>query len=96
MAFRVGMKVVCVDDSNIVDLRIVKPVKGVIYIVRGITAWNSIFLNEIVNPVLRFSDSYGDWEAEPSFWSWRFRPVVESKTDISVFTKMLKSETEKV
>lgn len=30
------------------------------------------------------------------FFSWRFRPVVERKTDISIFTKMLTLATRQV
>ena len=42
-----------------------------------------IRLVEIRNP------SGGRWEYEPSFAPKRFRPAVERKTDISIFTEML-------
>jgi hypothetical protein len=46
-----------------------------------------LWLDEIKNPVLRYTD--GD-VGEIPFAAFRFRPVVERKTDISIFTAMLK------
>jgi hypothetical protein len=101
MAFRVGQKVVCVNDeynhpnwSNIPN----RPVAASIYTVRQIIfGWYdddrehaAILLDEIKNPVEQW---YG--EVNPSecpFAAFRFRPVVERKTDISIFTKMLTDE----
>jgi len=42
--------------------------------------------NELVN------DPHIDNGIEPSFYARLFRPVVERKTDISVFTRMLNTQ----
>jgi len=89
MAFRVGQKVVCVDDSDWVASLLNmpnRPVRGRVYTVRGLYE-NAIYLEEISNPPqARWKN--GD-VAEACFFARRFRPVVERKTDISAFTKML-------
>ena len=83
--FRVGQKVVCVDAEGSPSL-----VKNKIYTISHIRSkahshwrgqfgfWIGLFLHE-TNP--RFSGGFAPQ---------RFRPVVERKTDISVFTEMLK------
>ena len=107
--FYVGQKVVCVDDSlppndmNMArELGIELPMRGSIYTVREIVTdfvpgRNHLRLNEIPNPVIE------EWEdekaAEPAFSFWRFRPLIERKTDISIFTAMLdptKREMERI
>lgn len=91
MHFRVGQKVVCVDASPSAVFRRWcgdVPVKGQVYTVRGIRVsthpmWTGallLLLAEIKN-VTTDGDGYR---------AFRFRPVVERKTDISVFTAMLK------
>lgn len=45
----------------------------------------AIYLEEIINPPF----DYDGWIGEVSFRTWRFRPVHERKTDISIFTAML-------
>lgn len=62
------------------------PQKGGIYTVRGIVEYpddiSGLYLVEIRNP----PDEEGcEWQ----FFASRFRPVVERKTDITVFTEIL-------
>src|ERR1035437_3170647 len=86
MAFHVGQKVECVDDSPkdceglITDTLQVK--KGTIYHISKICngIWGSGVLLSEVKP------SPGYW----AFQAKRFRAIVEQKTDISIFTTMLK------
>lgn len=87
MAFHVGQKVVCVDDSPSSKGVVPKVVKGRVYTIisfEGTDAWGD--------------EGYLVAEAEPSkaqghrygFRGNRFAPYQERKTDISVFTEMLK------
>lgn len=87
MNFRVGQKVVCVDDE---PPRFPKDtpdhlVLNAIYTVIGIDPENGtgVYLKETRHLVPRGSRSPRGWAPR------RFRPVVERKTDISIFTKML-------
>jgi hypothetical protein len=90
--FRVGQKVVCVDDTPYPDgYNKLYPVKGSIYTIRGFHTEShiddvGIYLEEVVNPPIEWSDSTA---CEWPFASYRFRPVVERSTDISIFTEML-------
>lgn len=81
MTFHVGQKVVCVDDSPN-RLGEECPVKrGPIYIVSDVgMAWDGPYLN--IEGV-RLARQYFGFAVE------RFRPIVEKKTDISIFTAML-------
>jgi hypothetical protein len=85
----VGQKVVCVDDSlsELRDVDEILPTKGKIYTIRAIVRRSSLgfHLVEITNEPYRYRDGFG----ELSFKASRFRPVVERKTDISIFTAML-------
>lgn len=89
MTFRVGQKVVCIVSEWVVVERAVPqlcfpplPTRGNIYTVSGFAppikhepneCW--IFLRELPNHI--------SWAARA------FRPIVERKTDISIFTRML-------
>jgi hypothetical protein len=67
------------------------PVLNSIYTIREVITLNghvAVRLVEIKNPVLE----YGDGTNEMAFRASRFRPVVERKTDISIFTAMLKKK----
>lgn len=80
MAFHVGQKVVCIDDSwtdlnGRPDCRPEDPRKGSVYEIASIAEGVWLYLQEIPNGV--------------GYESCSFRPVVERKTDISIFTKML-------
>ena len=81
MNFKVGQKIICIDDSA-KDGDKSALVTGSIYTVAGFAdgrAGIAILLEEIPPP--------------NSFWYGfapeRFRPAVERKTDISIFTAML-------
>lgn len=98
MTFRVGQKVVCIGTEGtphinweawIVFWKISRPSRGAVYTVRDIRAGRDrqhIRLFEVVNPIAEFSDAPPQ---EPWFWAEAFRPTVESKTDISIFTELL-------
>jgi hypothetical protein len=94
MNFRVGQKVVCVEDRFSARCRIdipALPVKGQTYTVRGVYGHANgqmIWLEEIANP-LCVLDDVGGAPIEPCWPSCRFRPAVDRKTDISTFTKIL-------
>lgn len=82
-SFYVGQKVVCVDATNADALT-----QGAIYTIKYLGFWpaQSGLDGEIV------SCGVGLFEAESvglGFDARRFKPVVERKTDISIFTDML-------
>ena len=88
--FRVGQKVVCVDAS----IRYQNPpwnkpiplVKGRVYTIRGSENGGGVlgvYLFETKSNLPPFPDG-----SERSFCADRFRPIVERKTDISIFTEM--------
>mgnify|MGYP003496429940 CR=1 FL=1 len=84
--FKVGQKVVCVDDSQTPGCvwKADKPRKGSVYSVTEVGIHPlyghlQLGFSEIKNSPLK----YGRYAAR------RFRPVVERKTDISIFTAML-------
>ncbi len=88
--FRVGQKVVCVDSDSELGIWVDDdaPIVGHIYTVRRtfyIPAGPCLDLEEISRgPLARYA--HGD---NCGYGAHRFRPVVERKTDISIFTKML-------
>jgi len=96
--FHVGQKVVCVgtDGTLRVDwealvayYKIARPSRGSIYTIRDIRVGRvrqHVRLVEIINPKAKFSDAP---DQEPWFWAEAFRPIVDRKTDISIFTEML-------
>lgn len=87
MAFHVGQKVVCVDDTNMrLEPQERGPVYGEVYTVRGFYDCDGIWLSEIKNDPVVHTDGF----TESAFYIWRFRPLIERKTDISIFTEMLK------
>lgn len=87
MNFRVGQKVVCVDASSHFsgvwggDV----PVEGAVYTVKAVGPSRRTYSFGIPCLWLREITNDGDGEYQAS----RFRPAVERKTDISIFTKML-------
>lgn len=80
MTFRVGQKVVCIDDTPRPGFIWIthKPTIGKVYEVTGLE-WHERY-GECI-----FTDVFPDY----ALHSARFRLVVERKTNISVFTKML-------
>ena len=104
--FRVGQKVVLVNDkaSDPTARRyyeangIVYPVCKVIYTVRkvaphSISGMILLLLEEIDN---REASSSLGFALEPGFEAYRFRPVVNRPTDISVFKAMLNTSKQVV
>lgn len=91
--FYVGQKVVCIVDATAWrhGRGEIKPQKGSIYTVRTIMpsfrfrGEATIMLVEIVNKPREYAEGF----VECSFRAIRFRPVVERKTDISIFQKLL-------
>ncbi|MGV2110129.1 hypothetical protein ACQZ46_02500 [Agrobacterium salinitolerans] len=99
--FTVGQKVVCVDGSapsREQKLRLGSryPDEGKIYTIRECLIWGgspAVRLEEIVNPLLNFAF---DGFSEQAFSPARFRPVIQRKTDISIFKAMLNPSKEQV
>jgi hypothetical protein len=99
--FTVGQKVVCIDGSA--PSRDVKfslgsryPDDGKIYTIRECLIWGgspAVRLQEIVNPKLNFIH---EGFSEQAFSPERFRPVIQRKTDISIFKAMLTPSKEQV
>jgi hypothetical protein len=98
--FHVGQKVVCLDDSSesLDGTKFIE--KDAIYTIR----WVGIFdLGGIIVPTLclrlaGINRGEGVWDIRHSnreaaydmpYRATRFRPVIERKTDISIFTEML-------
>lgn len=78
MAFHVGQKVVCVDDEPRFPWPTSRVKRGKVYTVTHIFSdWLSVEVAE--------AEAWG----KTGFWRDRFRPIVETKTDISIFTAML-------
>lgn len=96
MTFRIGQKVVCIRDDWRTVLGEVRPVKGCVYTIRSLSVdeRGDLFLrlHEIINQPHRYAERSGECE----FWSIAFRPVVERKTDISAFERMLTPSNTKV
>jgi len=82
MIFRIGQKVICIDDSvnqETIAYTPCRPRKGQIYTVRGFLVQDHIegygvYLEELPNPSIIWSDQ---GETEWPFKPERFRPVVE-------------------
>ena len=96
--FRIDQRIVCIDDdwglAPLCGQVQHWPKKGDVYTVRAIIVNGSngkvfIRLREIVNPET-------DKHHEAEFWAECFRPVVERKTDISVFQRLLQPNPENV
>ena len=94
--FHIGQRVVCIHDvgSRPANEFPNVAVKGSIYTVRGFVSPDvgyertpGMLLEEVVNPPWEYKEGV----FEPSFHPYHFRPLVQHKTDISVFTRMLDS-----
>ncbi|KQZ49739.1 hypothetical protein ASD54_12435 [Rhizobium sp. Root149] len=98
--FTVGMKVVCIRPSGHLEFSCccnTVPELGQVYTIRQIEknpANGEIYfrLEEIVNPPRYYAEGYGEYCFHRSW----FRPVVERKTDISIFRAMLNKTPEQV
>lgn len=90
VTFRVGQKVVLVGwaQDAVSSWRAIGacyPDVGDVYTVRAVKPWKKsaiLLLSEIDNSHLRYA-------LEPGFRQEFFRPIVERKTDLSIFQKML-------
>lgn len=84
MTFRVGQKVICVDASPNPEGESLSLKMGATYTIKAVAKlWSTygVQVFEAVAPETRMR--------APFFNATRFRPIVEQKTDISVFTRML-------
>lgn len=106
--FYVGQKVVCVGGSAAKltgEQRnfwshwrsawgVARPSEGSVYTVRATRVrkdgGQGIRLTEVINPICEWNDAPPQ---EPWYFSEDFRPVVERKTDISIFKAMLNAKT---
>jgi hypothetical protein len=94
-AFRVGQKVVCIEGRPIGGSGFeIWPVEGAVYTVRElcISPWSAgvlMRLEEIHNAPIVYGRNgiVSRWEC--AFMVSRFRPIIERKTDISIFKAML-------
>lgn len=95
MNFRVGQKVVCIYHLPHESRRsgCNYPEKGSVYTVRGHVAGTDakerILLDEVYNQPMRCIVGTIEW----GFRADAFRPIVERKTDISVFHEILRKAT---
>lgn len=95
--FKVGQKVVCVDDgdgggnkwANGRWLPGETPIVGEVYTIKMM--WIDRDSNNLIFEFFELSrpKASEEWGHKVGFGAWRFRPVVERKTDISIFTAML-------
>src|SRR5258706_185581 len=97
--FHVGQRVECIGSINMADVmyKEATPLKGAIYMVRGIDACHSdgyvgLWLEEIFNEKRRYANGF----QECSFDQRGFRPIIERKTDISIFIALLNPSPQKV
>lgn len=100
--FHVGQRVVCIRDWDpeiklaAVGDGITLPELHAVYTVRGmaeVAGHPVVYLGEVVNPVVHFACGV---IAEAGWDPSRFRPVVERKTDISIFKAMLEPKKARV
>ncbi len=91
MAFSVGQKVVCVDAGPFRGASVPTPlVLNRVYTVAGFDLFECLILAE------QPGRNDAGWSADIGYAPDRFRPVVERKTDISIFTAMLTGKKQKV
>jgi hypothetical protein len=92
MAFMTGQKIVCVASlmKHATDSEII-PIVGEVYTIRAILNTDGLCfkLREIINAPQQYEEGF----TECAFEAVAFRPVVERKTDISIFTAILKRES---
>jgi hypothetical protein len=94
--FHIGQRVVSIHDVGYRPANEFPslPIKGSIYTVRGFVSPDigcertpGMLLEEVVNPPWVYKEGI----FEPSFHPYHFRPLVQHKTDISGFVRMLDS-----
>lgn len=95
--FRVGQKVICIREPKAVHVVAwarrggIYPHKNGIYTIRAINVWPEKTLLRFFELDNRHLEGVVS-EIEPGFPADAFRPLVERKTDISIFTRMLSTE----
>lgn len=94
MIFRIGQKVVCVNDKNSNLYGKQELVAGAIYTVRWVGEYyhprHGIKPSVRVAGIVRDATDQGFPEhSDVPFGAHRFRPLDERKTDISIFQRML-------
>lgn len=102
--FRVGQKVVCVrvpEKAICFLLRNAKlPMVGGVYTIRDIVQFKNCLLlfRELDNAHLANAEYQGGRiiDGEPGFRADCFRPLVERKTDISIFRRILKDADKRI
>ncbi|NTG07118.1 hypothetical protein [Rhizobium rhizogenes] len=105
-SFRVGQKVVCVEDT-VIPPDIIKgvypivPIKASVYTIRDISIGElskkpCLLFHEIPDEKIVCVLDGNEWVCTPMWEADCFRPLVERKTDISQFKAMLTSQTSKV
>lgn len=94
MTFRVGQKVICIDvdsgpgvwsDND-------APSVGTVYTVLGIHVDEDDFLILRLVEISRGPIARSRYGNRAGYWAARFRPVVDRKTSIEIFTAMLKPQ----
>lgn len=86
--FRVGQQVVCVDAS--LDYKGIKTnlIEKKVYVIEQVSS-------DMFGTGLVVAGAYS-WHPSKAYRATRFRPIVERKTDISIFTEMLRPVKEPV
>lgn len=97
--FHLGQKVVCIEtfDPSKCYSNETLPIKGKVYTIRGIVPASEflfhtsagVHLEEIVNPFNLHFTSSGLRNVEQCWDINAFRPLIERRTDIGIFKKML-------
>lgn len=100
MVWRIGQKVVSlVDFPNTLALGFSAPVKNGVYTIRTVD-WDGsltgLRFEEVVNTPCLCRNAQGTLTCEINFLDVKFRPLVESEANISVFTKILDEVNSKV
>jgi hypothetical protein len=81
MNFYVGQKVVCVNDAGLAGASYSHPMRGNIYTISAIGLFDGAPHVDVVEFVLY---------PVPLAWkAYRFRPAIQRKTDITIFTEIL-------
>lgn len=99
----IGQKVICIDDnfSNIFENQRKHmtgfPVRGCIYTIRGFYTYNVekllvAYLDEIINPIHMWPSE----TCECGFDVRRFKPLIKSEFDLSIFQQITIREKELV
>lgn len=90
MAFYPGQKIICIDaDSGRGDWFGDGPVKGQVYTFKRYSRDNKGFEVIHLYELERCEGAKRLWGPNAGYGAFRFRAIVEKKTDISVFNKLL-------